>query len=413
VVTTVTCSAKDTIQLRLRSRAHARTTLVLLLICTVPAVATCGLNPHNIRLRHLIESGVRSEQLAILHKEADAGDPQLRDIFSREGDPLDIVVINRGGTFLAGEVRLSYPKTSRKLYVLQRGLNESWQLVRTDTASNFPEYRTRDTVDGYREYLTRYPDDPSPDVAAATSRLRELEERESSAASMERFIAAHRKPGSIEAYEDYVRVTSQSDPSWHVASERLDELRFAPYRTKGTPSAYQEFIAKYPTSAKAASLKEQYIFDEKAAASLRATIDALDDLATATGVGLNMAEYGRRLIDAKIKVSKTLDSSTRSALPRTALRAVDSAMSAYENASTVWNWKIQNVRLHSRTYDSGYDYLTIQPDVMAWLQFCPAANIVQGGPGTLGTWLPDIVIQCYWTNARSELAAAKQFVSKS
>jgi hypothetical protein len=313
----------------------------------------CGLRSANSRLISLLRETSDTQRLSILHEEAKAGDETLADLFQREGEPEKVEVhdLNPGGnTFLGGalgrsaagpwsaQVRLYYPKTSRKLYVLQRRANEPWRVVRVEVASNLPPYQRIDSVDGYREYLQRFPDDPAEDVTAAQNRIRELEDQQrqveaqgKAIARMEDFVRHHPKPGTTAAYEDYLKKIHPDDLARATALERLDALRYEPYKAKGTRAARREFVTRYPDSASAHRLNEEEILDEKGAASFTDAVRAVEELGSATSVGLNFGEYSRRLVDARIRLDQAL-SEAQDRVPVTANQTLREAILDYQEA---------------------------------------------------------------------------------
>ena len=183
---------------------------------------------------------------------------------------------------------------------------------------------------------------PNPNDASAEQEVARHKE-EQALARMEDFVRKRRKGGLTKAYEDYLRTIPASDPSRQTALARLDELRFAPYRTKGTRAAMREFVIKYPDSAIAQALEQMLILDHDDAAHYAEAVAALEELQTAVGVGLTFAEYSRRVIDMNIKVNRAFNSVR--ALPKGAVLAVGNAMDWYKLALNAWNMKIQNAGL--------------------------------------------------------------------
>lgn len=388
-------------------------------ILLLAALASCGITPHNRRLRAVFHAVSDTDRYVALKAEADAGDSQLAEIFAREGVPsqIDFSDLNPGGT-MSAEVGLHYPDT-RKLYVLRRGLNEDWQLIATQVASSLPRYRSNDTIEAYREYLAKYPDDPPRDIGAAKSRLGELEaerrEADTKAAAIARLDAFLQRNGgenNVRGYEEYLKTADSSDPARAVALERLANLQFEPYRKQGTRAAYREFVNRYPDSSIARRLRAEYVLDDGAAQALADAIRAIEELRIAIGVGVNMQEYSRRLVDATIGAERGLATGGQW-IPNGARSAIGRALERYRAASDVWNWKIQNVRDHSKSYEYGYHYFTTNSVVMSWLSYCPSALIRQGSSIVSGIFAPDAVMQCYWRDAAEDLNAAKRFAQGS
>jgi hypothetical protein len=71
-------------------------------------------------------------------------------------------------------LRLDYPSSSRRRYILEEKGHEGWELVRIETLSSLSSYRDKDTVEAYGEYLQKFPDDPPEDVEFARTRLQLL-----------------------------------------------------------------------------------------------------------------------------------------------------------------------------------------------------------------------------------------------
>jgi hypothetical protein len=371
---------------------------------------------HNLRVQSLTKAETDTSRLALLQQDVAAGDQALGDILRSEGTPDKIEVERTNPTASAFalwhvELRMHY-STSRKLYVFQGGENLPWQLVRTGIASSLPLYRPRDTIVGYREYLKRFPDDPPEDVSWANARLADLiqEERKREAVEhMAEFVRKQAKPESIDAYEAWLRKTPADDPSRLVAVEKRDSLRFEGYKAKGTRAALREFAEKYPESSIARRLRAEYILDDSAAAAIARAAEALDDLRTALTVGVNFQEYGRRLVDSKIAVTRALsDPGARAAA--VASNDLEAAVGYYQQALEVWNWEIQNI---SARCDSGrgcYSWWG-EPAVAGWLGACPQALERQpvGNPPWLnGLWWPDRARQCFWNEAGGRLEKVKR-----
>jgi hypothetical protein len=175
-------------------------------------------------------------------------------------------------------------------------------------------------------------------------------------------------------------------------------------RRQYTPAGSEQRTTPDSPSRKQSSLKREET------SALADAVSALEDLRTAVGVGVNLEEYSRRLIDSKIRVRHAL-ARTGAQVPDGLRGTIDGALADYESALTVWSWKIENVRQHSKTYEYGYYWMGDEAEVIAWLNYCPQA--LQSRPtgviiGVMqGTWFPDIVIKCYWGDAGSKLDKVK------
>jgi len=341
------------------------------------------------------------------------GSDELMEVFRRAGNPDSFAIESRNSGGGPASARLCYPR-SRTCYLFERGQDEKWHLLGTALASSLSIYKNRDTIEGYKEYLTKFPDDPPGDLKTAHARLGALEQakeandqRVAALSRMEAFISRSPQKNSVEAYETYLRGLPVADPSRQVAEARLDDLRFAPYKAKGTRSAMREFVKRYPKSANAQRIRSEIILDDGGAATFREALSSLAEMETATSTGVNIAEYSRRLVDVKIQVDQKLTSGP-SSLPQGARDSLRRVVSHYQNALEAWNWKLANLSM--LCVGDAYYFYADDSRVNAWLAHCPSA--LYRSPSwnvNNGTWFPNVVVQCYWRDASSELEAARRW----
>ena len=134
-----------------------------------------------------------------------------------------------------------------------------------------------------------------------------------------------------------------------------------------------------------------------------AALAPLRELAIAAEVGVNLSEYSRRLVDARIATERTLADPSAVTSPEVAQRARES-IANYQRAADVWNLKIAMVA-RDRDGDGRYPYFADDGAVKQILADCPEANASGDQPGRLlfvqvaAFWRPDLAIRCYWRRA--------------
>jgi len=126
------------------------------------------------------------------------------------------------------------------------GLNEPAPVIGIskeirDQHELYAPYEKQDTVEGYKEFLARYPG--SVWCSAARTRIEEMQ------------FKPYQETNSLAGYREYI-AKYPNNANVSQAFRAIEELELIEYEERNTLSGYQEFIAKYPSSHAAVKAKE-------------------------------------------------------------------------------------------------------------------------------------------------------------
>ena len=128
-------------------------------------------------------------------------------------------------------------------------LNCGGNLLKEDTSpeqqiqeEQFQPYKLQNTTEGYREFISRYPENMF--VEEAQGRIEDLE------------FAPYEKANTIEGYMEF-KVRYPDNPHCSQCDTTIEQLECKLCEERDTVEAYEEFLAKYPDSTSAAAIQEK------------------------------------------------------------------------------------------------------------------------------------------------------------
>lgn len=154
-------------------------------LTVVTFVAACIVGCGARRWSQLSQASSNQVRISILQSQAQ-NDKVLAGILRQYGTPETVDVYDYGSS--SAEIRLSYPDMRKRVVLTSVPGDQGWEVARVELMSSLRAYRERDTVQGYEEYLTKYPDDPPDDLDYARARIRYLRDRQEALAKLEQFI---------------------------------------------------------------------------------------------------------------------------------------------------------------------------------------------------------------------------------
>ncbi|UCF89559.1 MAG: hypothetical protein JSV70_04835, partial [bacterium] len=133
-------------------------------------------------------------------------------------------------------------KKNDALLAERKGLNDQLKKVEAammEMASllEYAPYREKDTAEGYRDFLAKYPDSPFAEEAAV--RMYDLQ------------FNPYKEGGTAADYQEFIAKYPDS-PYLEEAQKLLDEAIYNDYKAQGTAQAMQDFLAQFPDSTWAA-----------------------------------------------------------------------------------------------------------------------------------------------------------------
>jgi len=202
-----------------------RVTYIAVAALTTTCVVGCAAR----RWTQLSQASSNQARISILRLQAQ-NDQALAGILGQYGTPETVDVHDYGSS--SAEIRLLYPDKRKRVVLTSVPGDQGWQVARVELVSSLPAYRERDTVEGYEEYLAKYPDDPPDDIESARARIRQLQDRQAALAKLEEFIRSHPHGNDIAEVCRALEVRSQLEVKSEFETTRAYRERVAAAQTR-------------------------------------------------------------------------------------------------------------------------------------------------------------------------------------